>query len=51
MDTSTIEQPDPGGRPPAKNHAALDHATGLILRVCRIAGSASFVVTSGLNLA
>jgi hypothetical protein len=40
MDPSTTELP---GRPRAKDSAALDHATQLILRVCRIAGSASFV--------
>jgi hypothetical protein len=43
MDPSTTEHPDPGGRPRAKNRAALDHATRLILRACRIAGSPSFV--------
>jgi hypothetical protein len=43
MDPTTINLPDPGGRPWAKDSAALDHATGLILRVCRIAGSPSFI--------
>jgi hypothetical protein len=43
MDPSTINLPDPSGRLRAKSRAALDHATGLMLRVCRIAGSASFV--------
>jgi hypothetical protein len=43
MDPSTIEQPSQRDRPRAKNRTALDHATGLILRVCRIAGSPSFV--------
>jgi hypothetical protein len=43
MDPNTISHPDPGSRPRAKDSAALDHATQLILRVCRIAGSASFV--------
>jgi hypothetical protein len=41
MDPSTTELPDP--RPRAKDSAALDHATQLILRVCHLAGSASFV--------
>jgi hypothetical protein len=50
-DPSTIEQPSPRDRPPAKNHAALDHATGLILRVCRIAGSALFVDDARESLA
>jgi hypothetical protein len=31
------------GRLRAKDSAALDHATGLILRVCQVAGSVSFV--------
>jgi hypothetical protein len=43
MNPSTTEHPDPGGRPRAKNRAALDHATRLILRTCRIAGLPSFV--------
>ena len=43
MDPNTISHPDPGSRPRAKDSAALDHATGLILRVCHLAGSASFV--------
>jgi hypothetical protein len=41
MGPNTISHPDP--RPRAKDGAALDHATQLILQVCRIAGSASFV--------
>jgi hypothetical protein len=43
MDPNTISHPDPGSRPRAKDSAALDHATQLILRVCHLAGSASFV--------
>jgi hypothetical protein len=36
MDPTTIEQPSPRDRPRAKNRTALDHATGLIVRVCRV---------------
>jgi hypothetical protein len=43
MDPSTIKLPDSPGRPQAKKRSPLDHATGLILRVCQLAGSASFV--------
>jgi hypothetical protein len=43
MDPGNINPPDLRRRPRAKNRAALDHATGLILRVCQVAGSASFV--------
>ena len=43
MDPSSINLSDPGDRPRAKNRSALDHATQLILRVCQLAGSASFV--------
>src|SRR4249919_4143715 len=43
MDPTTINLSDPGGHPRAKDSAALDHATRLILRVCQLAGSASFV--------
>jgi hypothetical protein len=43
MDPTTISLPDPGGHPRAKDSAALDHATQLILQVCQLAGSASFV--------
>jgi hypothetical protein len=43
MDPSTINPPDLRGRPRAKDRSALDHATGLILRVGHLAGSASFV--------
>jgi hypothetical protein len=43
MDPTTISHPAPGSRPRAKNRAALDHATGLVLGVCQVAGSASFV--------
>jgi hypothetical protein len=35
MDPTSISHPEPGGRPRAKDSAALDHATGLILRVAR----------------
>jgi hypothetical protein len=43
MDPCSINLPDLHGQPRAKDSSALDHATGLILRVCRIAGSPSFV--------
>jgi hypothetical protein len=43
MDPNTISHPDPSSRPRAKDSTGLDHATGLILRVCQVAGSASFV--------
>jgi hypothetical protein len=43
MDPSSINLPDLHGHPRAKNWSALDHATELILRVCQLAGSASFV--------
>ena len=43
MNPSAIELPDLPGRARRKDRAALDHATQLILRVCRIAGSPSFV--------
>jgi hypothetical protein len=43
MDPTKVEQPAPRDRPRAKDCAALDHATALILRVCQVAGSASFV--------
>jgi hypothetical protein len=38
MDPSTANLPRPRGRPPAKDRAPLDHATRLILRVCRLVG-------------
>jgi hypothetical protein len=38
MDPSAINLPAPRGRPRAKDRAALDHATRLILRVCRLVG-------------
>jgi hypothetical protein len=43
MNPSNINLPDLSGRPRAKDSAALDHATGMILRVCQVAGSASFI--------
>ena len=43
MDPSNIKPPDSRGRPRAKNRSALEHATGLMLRVCQAAGSPSFV--------
>jgi hypothetical protein len=46
-----IEQPAPADRQRAKGHAALDYAIGLILRVCRIAGSPSFVDDARESLA
>jgi hypothetical protein len=47
LDPTKIEQSAPGDRPRAKDSAALDHATALILRVCHLAGSASFVDGTG----
>jgi hypothetical protein len=38
MDPSTIKLPGSHGRLRAKDRAALDHATRLILRVCRVVG-------------
>jgi hypothetical protein len=43
MDPSKISHPELGDRSGAKDSAALDHATRLILQVCQLAGSASFV--------
>jgi hypothetical protein len=43
MDPSSINLPDLHGQPRAKSRSPVDYATGLILRVCRIAGSPSFV--------
>jgi hypothetical protein len=37
------------GRSPAKNDEALTHATRLILKVCRIAGTAAFIDEAGLG--
>jgi len=51
MDPSTVYLPDPDGPPRAKNRSALDHATGLIVRVCRIAGSPSFIDDARESLA
>ena len=50
MNPSTIKFPRPRGRPRAKDGAALDHATRLILRVCQLAGSASFVADARESL-
>ena len=50
MNPSTIKFPRPRGRPRAKDGAALDHAAGLILRVCQLAGSASFVADARESL-
>jgi hypothetical protein len=47
---STIELPRPRRRPQAKNRAPLDHATQLILRVCHLAGAASFVADARESL-
>jgi hypothetical protein len=47
MDPTTTNPPDPGGGPRAKNRSPVDHATQLILRVCQLAGSASFVDDAG----
>jgi hypothetical protein len=41
MDPSDINLPPLRGRPRAKDRAALDHATWLILGVCRLAGPTS----------
>jgi hypothetical protein len=41
MDPSNINLPHLRVRPRVKNHAALDHATRLILRVCRLVGPTS----------
>jgi hypothetical protein len=38
MDPSDINLPHPRGRPRAKRSSPLDHATRLILRVCRLVG-------------
>src|SRR5580658_2545654 len=38
------------GRSPARNDAALAHATRLILKVCRIVGTAAFIDEAGLGL-
>jgi len=43
MDPIKIEQRAPRDPPLRKGRGALDHATELILRVCRIAGSPSFI--------
>jgi hypothetical protein len=51
MDPTNIERPDPGGRPRAEKQSPLDHATGLVLRVCQLAGSASFVDDARESLA
>ena len=51
MDPSSINLPDSHGRPRAKDSTALDHATGLVLRVCHLAGSASFIDEARKSLA
>jgi hypothetical protein len=51
MEPSATELPDTGSRPWARNRAALDHATGLVLRVCQVAGSPSFVDDARESLA
>jgi hypothetical protein len=51
MDRTDINLPDQHSRPRAKNRSAVDHATELILRVCQIAGSASFVDDARKSLA
>jgi hypothetical protein len=48
MAASDISQND-RRRPPAKNDAALTHATRLILRVCHLAGTAAFIDEAGLG--
>jgi hypothetical protein len=48
MVESEISQHD-CGRSSARNEAALAHATRLILRVCRIAGTAAFIDEAGLG--
>jgi hypothetical protein len=47
MDPGTINLPRPRGRPRAKNLAALDHATRLILRVCRLVGPTAILDDAG----
>jgi hypothetical protein len=47
---STINLPSSRGRLRAKDRAPLDHATRLILRVCQLAGSASFVADARESL-
>ncbi len=51
MDPSGVKLPDPSGHPQAKKQSALEHATRLILRVCQLAGSASFVDDARESLA
>jgi hypothetical protein len=43
MDPSSINLPDLHGQPRAENWSPVEHATRLIIRVCQLAGSASFV--------
>jgi hypothetical protein len=47
MDPSTTKLPRPRGRPRAKDRAALDHATRLILRVCRLVGPTAILDDAG----
>jgi hypothetical protein len=51
MDPSDISLPEPAGRPQAEDRSPLDHATRLILQVCQLAGSASFVDDARESLA
>jgi hypothetical protein len=51
MDPSTTNLPGPRGRPRAKKQSSLEHASRLIIRVCHIAGSASFVDDARESLA
>jgi hypothetical protein len=50
MDPSDINPPDLHGHLRAKDSAALDDATQLVLRVCQLAGSASFVADARESL-
>jgi hypothetical protein len=43
MARSRTKHPDSPGRPRDENRAPINHATRLILRVCRLAGSASII--------
>jgi hypothetical protein len=50
MAESSIISAHDHGRSPAKNDAALTHAVRLILKVCRIVGTAAFIDEAGLGL-
>jgi hypothetical protein len=50
MDPSSINLPRPRRRLRTKNRAPLDHVTRLVLRVCQLAGSTSFVADARESL-